>query len=196
MVFVPSWTDGVVNLVPGSELNDGESGQLEFLCLPGGTFGRDVRNNGGGGVVTKSEAGPRLVVLRGGERVVRRLNMLYAVGSVLLLWSATGGSWLVFSPPKRIAPREFLFGLSLLHFVVKDVQSIERDGGVLGEACALGLTDKSVGYNERHVAMSGTHFFERFCRESRVLECARDHVHRDCSEYEMKGKYRRCTSKY
>lgn len=174
-VFVPSWTDGVVNWVPRSKLNDGESGQLELLCLPGGTFGRDVRNNGGGGVVTKSEAGPRLVVLWGGERVVGRLNILYAVGSVFSLRSAAGGCWLVFSPPERITPSEFLVGFFLLHFVVKGVQSIERGGGGLGEACALGLTDKSVGYNEHHVAMSGTYFFERFCREPRVLKCARDH---------------------
>lgn len=156
VIFVPSWTDGVVNWVPRSELNDGESGQLEFLGLPGGTFGRDVRNNGGGGVVTKSEAGPRLVVLWGGERVVRRLNILHAVGSVFPLRSATGGCWLVFSPPERITASEFLVGFFLLHFVVKVVQSIERGGGALGEACALG-------------------FFERFCRESRVLECVRDH---------------------
>jgi hypothetical protein len=39
VVPVPSWTDGVVDWMPCSELNDGEGGQLEFLCLPGGTLG-------------------------------------------------------------------------------------------------------------------------------------------------------------
>ena len=39
VVFVPSWTEGVVNWVPCSELDEREGGPLEFLCLPGCTLG-------------------------------------------------------------------------------------------------------------------------------------------------------------
>ena len=38
VVPVPSRADGVVDWVSRSELDDGEGGPLEFLCLPGGTF--------------------------------------------------------------------------------------------------------------------------------------------------------------
>ena len=38
VVLVPSWTVGVVDWMPRSELNEGEGGPFEFLCLPGGTF--------------------------------------------------------------------------------------------------------------------------------------------------------------
>lgn len=148
VIFVPSWTDRVVNWVSRSELNEGEGGKLEFLCLPGGTLGRSVRNNGGGEVVAHPETDPRLVVLCNGQRVVGRLDVLNTVGSVHLLRFVGGGIWLFFSPPKRTTPDEFIVGLSLLHIVVKGVQIIERDRSGLGKVCALRLMDKSVGYNQ------------------------------------------------
>ena len=63
VVLVPSWTDGVVDWMPRSELDDGEGGPFEFLCLPGSTFGRSVRNDGRGEVFRQSEADSGLVVL-------------------------------------------------------------------------------------------------------------------------------------
>jgi len=62
VVLVPSWTDGVVDWMARSKLNDGEGGQLKLLCLPGGTLRRRVRNNGGGAVFAQ-KADPGLVVL-------------------------------------------------------------------------------------------------------------------------------------
>ena len=38
VVLVPSWTEGVVDWMAGSELDEGEGGPFEFLCLPGGTL--------------------------------------------------------------------------------------------------------------------------------------------------------------
>ena len=62
VVLVPSWTDGVVDWMARSKLNEGEGGQLEFLRLPGGTLRRSVRDNGGGGVFAQ-KADPGLVVV-------------------------------------------------------------------------------------------------------------------------------------
>jgi hypothetical protein len=162
VVLVPSWADGVVDWVSRSELDEGEGSPLEFLCLPGRTLGRGFRNNGRGGVLAQPETDPGLVVLWAGQRVVGRLDALDAVGSVLLRVVA-GRVGLVFSPPERIPADELSVGLSLLHFVVKGVQSIEGDGGVLGEAFALGLMDKSVGYSQ-HVAVDGWHAPPRTAR--------------------------------
>ena len=66
------------------------------------------------------------------------------VGSILLRFVA-GRIRLVFPPPEGIPPDEFLFCLSLLHIVVKCVQSIEGDVSVLREVSALGLVGKNVG---------------------------------------------------
>jgi len=38
VVLVPSWTGGVVYWVSRSELNEGKSSPLEFLCFPDGTL--------------------------------------------------------------------------------------------------------------------------------------------------------------
>lgn len=169
VVPVPSWTDGVVDWVPRSELNDGEGGQLKFLCLPGGALGRSFRNNGGC-VFAQPKTDPGLVVVWARQRVVGGLDKF---GSVLLR-SGASRFWLVFPPPERIPPNELLVGLSLLHFVVKGVQSIERDGRVLGKLRALGLV-KSVGYGQ-HVALdNGTHLFVRLSQEPHVLECVCGH---------------------
>ena len=101
--------------------------------------------------------------------------MLDTVGSILLRFGV-GRIWLVFPPPERIPSDEFLVGPSLLHIVVKGVQSIERDGSVLGEAFALGLIEmgKSVGYSQ-HVAVDSTHLLVRLGREPLVSECVRGH---------------------
>ena len=94
--------------------------------------------------------------------------MLDKVGSVPL--GPVGGRIrVVFPAPEGISPDEFLVGLSLLHIVVKSVQSIERDVGVLEEVCALGLVGKTSAINQ-HVAVGGTHLLVRLSRESCVLE--------------------------
>lgn len=174
VVLVPSWTERIVDWVPRSELNEGEGGPLEFLCLPGSTLRRNVWNNGRGGVFTQPETDPGLVVLWAGQRVVGGLNVLDTVGSILLRFVA-GRIWLAFPPPDRISPDEFLVGFSLLHVVVKGVQSIERDGGVLREGCALGLVNRSVGCNQHDVAVDGTHLFERLSGKPHALEQACRH---------------------
>lgn len=81
-----------------------------------------------------------------------RWDVLNTVGSALLLWFDAGRIWLDFSTPERVAPDEFIVDLSLLHFVVKGVQSIERDECALRKVGALRLVDKRVGYNQYRVA--------------------------------------------
>jgi len=174
VVLVPSWTEGVVDWVSRSELNDGEGGPLEFLCLPGSTLGRSVWNDGRGGVFTQPETEPGLVVLWARQRVVGRLDVLDTVGSILLWFVIAGRIRLVLLPPKRIPPDELLVGLSLLHTVVKGVQVIERDGRVWGEVFALGLMGRNVGYGQRE-AVKGTHLLVRLGQEPHVPECVCGH---------------------
>ena len=90
VVFVPSWTERVVDGVSCPELNDGEGGKLEFLRLPGGTLRRNFRNNGRGGVFTQTEADSGLVVVWGGQRVVRRVDILDMVCSIPSLLFGAG----------------------------------------------------------------------------------------------------------
>jgi len=85
VVFVPSRTGGVVYWVSGSELNEGKCCPLEFLCLPGGTLRRSVRDNCRGGVFAQSETDPGLVVLWAGQRVVGRMDVLNTVGVGVVL---------------------------------------------------------------------------------------------------------------
>ena len=101
--------------------------------------------------------------------------MLNMGGSNLLLWFGAGRTLVVFSIPERTPPDEFLVGLSLLHFVVKGVQSIERYGCVWGKECALGLMDKDVRLLQHRVAVDGTDLLERLSREYHVLKPVCDH---------------------
>ena len=180
VVLVPSWADGVVDWMSCSELDEGESGPLELLRLPGSTFRRNLRDNGGGGVFTQSKTDPGLVVLWSGQRVVGRLNVLDTVGPILL-WFAAGRIRRVFSSPEGTAPDEFFV---LLHFVVKGVQSIEGDWWVLGEVFALGLAGKSVGYINLWLWAGCTHLLVRLRQESHVLKCVSGHVPSNRSEHD------------